>query len=253
MSWFEHAVLAVAAALAGALNSVAGGGSFLTFPSLVFVGIAPVTANATSAVALWPAQVASAVAYRAELAEARKGVWAMGAVSIVGGLAGALLLLRTPDVTFARVIPFLMLIASVVFTFGNRFVEKLRRRGSGVPTRAIVALQLLVALYGGYFGGGMGVVMLAAFSAMGMTNIHAMNALKTLLATLINLVAVVTFIAAGAIAWRPGLVMVVAATASGYLGAATARRIDPRTVRRFVLWIAWAMTAFFFFSAYRGA
>ena len=150
-------------------------------------------------------------------------------------------------------IPFLMLTASLVFTFGNRLAERWRSGGPGVATRTIVVVQLFLAVYGGYFGGGMGIVMLAAFSAMGMTNIRSMNALKTVLATLINLVAVVTFIAAGAVAWRPGLGMAAAATASAYSGAAMARRLEPRHVRRFVLWIAWGMTAYFFVSAYARA
>lgn len=250
MDWVDQVVLVASGAVAGALNSVAGGGSFLTFPSLLFVGVAPVMANATSAVALWPGQVGSAIAYRSELSAARRGVWALCFVSALGGFAGAVLLLRTPNVTFSRVIPFLMLVASLVFTFGGRFAQELRSRGSEVSVRTMIAVQLVLAMYGGYFGGGMGIVMLAAFSAMGMTNIHAMNALKTLLATLINLVAVGTFIAAGAVSWRPGLVMLVAATISGYSGAAMARRIEPRHIRRFVLWIAWGMTAWFFLSAY---
>ncbi len=257
MTPLEHVLLFVTALLGGALNSVAGGGSFLTFPSLVFVGVPPVTANATSAVALWPGSVASAIAYRKNLAGSRRSLVTLGVVSTLGGLAGALLLLRTPNETFVRVLPYLLLLAALVFTFGGRLAGRgagAARRPSLGPTGTLVlgaALQLVISSYGGYFGGGMGIMMLATFAAMGMSDIHAMNALKTLLATLINLVAIVAFIAAGAVAWRPGLLMVSAATAGGYFGAALARRLDPKWVKRFVLAVAWAMTAYFFWKAYR--
>ncbi len=248
MTLFGHALLVVSGGVAGALNSVAGGGSFLTFPSLVCVGVPPVIANATSAVALWPAQLASTVAYRRELAGVRRWILALAIVSAAGGFTGALLLLHTSNAIFSRVIPYLLLGASLLFTFGKRFTTS--PPGSVGGLRRAVVAQALVAIYGGYFGGGMGIVMLALFSTLGMTNIHAMNALKTMLAALINLVAISTFIAAGAVAWRPGIVMVTAATLGGYFGAAGARHIRPALIRRFVLIAAWSMTAYFFFRAY---
>ncbi len=250
MSLLDSALLVVAAAIGGALNSVAGGGSFLTFPSLVFVGIAPVTANATSTVALWPGAVAAAYAYRAELSETRRFLGVLSAISAVGGLLGALLLLFTPNAVFVRILPFLLLAATCVFTFGKRLTDGFRR----VETRSALLggamFHFAVSVYGGYFGGGMGILMLAAFSAMGLTNLHVMNALKSLLGALINLVAIGAFVAAGAVAWGPGSVMVVGGMLGGYFGASTARRIPPARVRRFVLAVAWSMTAYFFWKAY---
>jgi uncharacterized membrane protein YfcA len=243
---FQNVVLAAAAVVGGALNSVAGGGSFFTFPALLLSGVAPVSANATSAVALWPAAVAASFAYRDELKALRPTLVALSGVSALGGLVGALLLLWTPDRTLSRLVPYLLLGATLVFTFGRRFVAHADAPATrGVVIRGAV-LQFAIAVYGGYFGGGMGIVMIAAFSLMGFTDIHAMNALKSVLGTLINLVAIALFIAMGTIAWKPGLIMVAAATCGGYLGARTARRVDTAKVRRFVLAVAWGTTLFFF-------
>ncbi|HVW27796.1 MAG TPA: sulfite exporter TauE/SafE family protein [Polyangiaceae bacterium] len=249
MHFSNGLLLAVAASVGGALNSVAGGGSFLTFPALVVAGIDPITANATSSVVLWPAAVASAFAYRSELVQVRRLLPSFGVVSALGGFAGAALLLGTKSATFSRLVPWLLLVAALVFTFGKRLV---RARSTPRLTGAGGALfQFIVALYGGYFGGGMGIVMLAAYAAMGFSNIHAMNALKNTLAVLINFAAITTFIVMGKITWAPGLWMLGWATASGYGAARFSRRLDAAWVRRFVILVAWAMTAFFFFRAYR--
>jgi uncharacterized protein len=247
----EDLWLALAALVGGALNAVAGGGSFLTFPALVLTGVPAVSANATSAVALWPGSVASAYAYRGDLAESRRFLSLLATASVVGGLVGAGLLLFTSNATFVRILPFLLLVATLVFTFGARLNERLLGAHARVSVTAGAVIQLGISVYGGYFGGGMGIVMLAAFAAMGMTHIHAMNALKTFLATLINLVAIVVFIAAGAVAWRPGIVMILSGTVGGYVGATVARRVDAARVRSFVLVVAWTMTAYFFWKASR--
>ncbi|MCL4543799.1 MAG: sulfite exporter TauE/SafE family protein [Chloroflexi bacterium] len=245
-------LLALAAALAGVLNSVAGGGSFITFPALIFSGVAPVSANITSTVALWPGSVASAGAYRRELAQQdRSFVVVLALASLVGGFLGAVLLLNTPQATFKLLIPFLLLFATLLFTFGRSITRRLRAAGL-TPTQgsllslAIVAvLQLIIALYGGYFGGGIGILMLATLSFFGMDNLHAMNAIKTVLATFINGVAVVTFILAGNVLWTAAIAMVVGALAGGYGGAALARRIDPRIVRFFVIAVGTVLTVYF--------
>jgi uncharacterized membrane protein YfcA len=247
----NQVILAVAAFIGGGLNAVAGGGSFVTFPSLIFAGVAPVLANATSSVAMWPGAVASAIAYRRELEGSRRSLAWLSAASLVGGAAGALLLLRTSNVTFSLILPYLLLVASLVFTFGPRLNALLRARELRMSPAGGVWFQLAVSIYGGYFGGGMGIVMLAAFSLMGMTQIHAMNALKTLLAALINFAAIVLFIAAGAVAWGPGIVMIVTGTMGGYIGARVARKLSPAWMRRFVLGVAWGMTAVFFIKTYR--
>jgi uncharacterized membrane protein YfcA len=233
-----------AAVLAGGLNSVAGGGSFITFPSLLFAGITPVVANATNTVALWPGTLASVAAYRRDLDQSRALLVALTLSSLVGGLIGALLLLNTPDRTFVRLLPWLLLAATLVLSLGPRRVA--HREGFRLGPVPGALVQLVIATYGGYFGGGMGILMLATFSLLGMTHIHAMNGLKTLLATVINGVAVLVFVGAGKVAWEPGLVMVVGATFGGYYGATIARRMNPVWIKRLVLLIAWGMTVYFF-------
>jgi uncharacterized membrane protein YfcA len=249
------ALLFVAAALGGALNSVAGGGSFIAFPALVFAGVPEVAANATNSVALWPAGVASAVAYRNDMPKGRALVTTLVVASFVGSTAGAALLLKTAESTFVQLIPWLLLMAAALFSFGPRLTARFRASSpADVGARGLAAIglaQTVIALYGGYFGGGMGILMLAALSLVGMTNIHAMNALKTILGAVINGVAIALFIAAGAVAWRPGSVMIVGGIAGGYAGAWAARRMDPKRVRPFVAFVAWSMTAYFFLKAFR--
>jgi uncharacterized membrane protein YfcA len=244
--------LLAAAFAGGALNAVAGGGSFIALPALIFAGVPAVSANATNTLALWPASLTSAWAYRRELAAARSWAVSFAAVSFVGGLLGGLLLLRTTDTSFLRLLPWLLLVAAVTFTFSGRIQDVARGTIDGRPRPSqrtvlpVLALQLAIAVYGGYFGGGMGIMMLAALGIAGMRNIHEMNAVKALLGVIINGVALAEFIALGAIAWAPGLLMVAGGIAGGYVGAATARRADQRYVRGLVTVIAWGMTLYFF-------
>jgi uncharacterized membrane protein YfcA len=240
----DHAALLFFAALAaGALNSVAGGGSFITFPALLFTGMNAIAANATNTVAVWPGTVASVFAYRRELRD--KATWKLlaplFAVTVVGSIAGAILLLKTPEKTFTTLIPFLLGLATLVFTFGPSV------RIAKVTRSPIVGtlLQLAVALYIGYFGAGAGILMLALFSLIGMKNIHTMNAFKTLLATLGNGIAVVTFIVARKVVWPEALVMMAGAAIGGYGGAFLAQRVDPKRVRWIVIAIGCAMTIYF--------
>ncbi len=239
------ALLFAAACLGGAVNSVAGGGSFIAFPALLFAGVAPVPANATNTIALWPGVVASSVAYRRELRGAKRELLLLGAASLVGGLIGSILLLRTSEHSFVALIPWLMLVAALLFTFGRALSQRLLG-GARIPPAGAAAAQLLISIYGGYFGGGMGIVMLAILTVLGLTDIHRMNGLKTLLAALVNGVAVVAFVIAGAVVWGPGMVMIAGGMLGGYAGAALARRLDPVQVRRGVLVIAWGMVVYFF-------
>jgi len=241
----DHAALLFFAALAaGALNSVAGGGSFLTFPALLFTGMNAIIANATNTVAVWPGTVASVIAYRRELRD--EATWKLlaplFAVTFVGSIAGALLLLKTPEKTFTTLIPILLGMATLVFAFGPRLhdVAKVARK----PVVGTL-LQLAVAIYIGYFGAGAGILMLALFSLMGMKIIHAMNAFKTLLATLANGIAVVTFIVARKVVWPEALLMTAGAAIGGYGGAFLAQRVDPKRVRWIVIVIGCAMTVYF--------
>lgn len=242
------AIVFVVSAAGGALNSVAGGGSFLVFPTMLFAGIPAVAANATTAVALWPAGVTSAYAYRTHLPRDKKTTIAMCVASALGGGLGAKLLLVTSDETFARLIPWLLLLAAAVFTFGPRFTAQDRLR---VPLWVGTIVQIFIASYGGYFGGGMGILMLATLTLMGMTNIHEMNALKVVLGIVINGVALVAFLLSGRVVMEVAVPGALGAVIGGFGGAALARRIDPKKVRRLVLVLAWGLTAWFFYQATR--
>lgn len=243
--------LFLAALVGGALNSVAGGGSFIALPALLYAGISPVSANATTTMAFWLASVSSAFAYRREVTTDRRWLVLFGAASVVGGLLGGLLLVSTSDTRFMRLLPWLMLTAAATFTLGGNIQRLLRGTRHRVPGPRhpawAVLLQFLIAIYGGYFGGGMGIMMLATMSIAGMTEIHEMNGLKAMLAVAINGVALAEFIVHGLVAWTPGLVMVAGGVVGGYAGAATARRISPHYVRAFVVAVAWVMTIYFFF------
>jgi uncharacterized protein len=241
-------LLFFAAAIGGALNAVAGGGSFLTLPALILAGVSPVTANATSTLALWPASLSSTFAYRGDIQTSRRWMAVLGITSLAGGLAGAVLLVRTSDSSFLRVLPWLMLIAAATFTFGNRL-----RRAPAASAHSphpglavVVVIQFFIATYGGYFGGGMGIMMLATMALAGMTNIHEMNGLKSFLGVSINGVALAIFIISGAITWKYGALMAVGATLGGYLTAFFARKIDSRYIRTFVIAVGWVMTVYFF-------
>lgn len=242
-------LLVVSAFLAGALNAVAGGGSFLTFPALVMAGVPPVNANATSTVAVAPGALASAYGYRTELrALTNFNLPAVVGISLVGGLIGALLLLWTPQPVFAALVPWLLLFATVLFAFGPPISAWVRKRfRMGLPT--LLGVQFLIAIYGGYFGGGIGILMLATLGVFGLTNLHAMNGIKVLLSGCLNAVAVVAFVAGGAVYWTEAIIMTGACIAGGYAGAALARRIPPPVLRKFVILVGLAMTAYFFWKA----
>jgi hypothetical protein len=248
----QFALLFLAAAVAGVINAVAGGGSFISFPALIFAGVPAVSANATNTAALWPGSAASVGAYRAELWEQRGQIMLFGGTSLVGGLLGALLLLRIPDAAFDALIPYLMLVATLIFAASPAITRYTRRLAPGASAaggarRALLLIgYLAVAVYGGFFGAGLGILILAVLGLLGFENIHEMNALKTFQAVLINGVAVATFVVAGIIHWPQALVMTVGAIAGGYGGAAVARRMPAERVRTAVLVISVSLTAYFF-------
>ncbi|MBV8205683.1 MAG: sulfite exporter TauE/SafE family protein [Acidobacteria bacterium] len=253
----EGELLFLAAVAGGLINSVAGGGGFICFPALLFTGVPPINANATNTIALWPGTAASVVAYRGELRrQTPRLLLPLVGSSIGGGILGALLLLLTPQKMFLRMVPWLMLVATVLFIFGGRIMERIRGRiaspsgltqaSSGQPATWIPLAQLVVAVYIGYFGAGAGIVILALLAVMGMQNIHAMNGIKTLLATSANGVALITFIAARAIYWPEALVMLGGAILGGYGGAWYAQRLRPAVVRGFVIATGCVMTTYFF-------
>ena len=239
-------LLAGAAFAAGAMNAVAGGGSFLTFPALVFTGVPSIVANASSTVALMPGSAASAWGFRHHFRDF-PGVSfrAMIAVSLIGGIAGALLLLLTPQRLFDGVIPWLMLTATLAFVLGPRVTPWLQR-AVRIGPRTLIAVQLLVAVYGGYFGGAIGIMMLSAWTLFGLTDLRQMNATKTILSAALNAVAVVCFVIAGKVWWPQTLVMLVAAVVGGYLGAHAGKRLDQKIVRGLIMVISITITTVFF-------
>jgi len=247
----SYLLLIVAAFGAGLINSVAGGGSFFTFPALVFTGVPSIIANASSTVALVPGSLASAWAYRTDFKKsANFPFWPALAVSLAGGIAGALLLLLTPQKTFDSLIPWLLLAATLLFIFGPRVSIALRRIFHIGPV-TVICVQFLIAIYGGYFGGAIGILMLAVWSAFGLTDIHVMNANKTLLGAAMNAVAAVLFVIAGKVWWPQTLAMLVAAVAGGYIGAHGARRVPPPYVRAFIILVSVSITIVFFLRSWK--
>lgn len=238
----------VAAFVAGAMNSVAGGGSFLSFPALVFAGVPPISANATNNAAMWVGTLGSARGYREEVRANRSLLLPVVSVSIAGSLIGACLLLVTPQAIFERLIPWLLLFATVVFAASPLF----RRETGAAPRHAPwqIAVQFVVAIYGGYFGAGMGILMLAVLAFSGLPTFNAQNAIKNVLAVSINGVALVPFVAARIIDWRFALPMAVIALIGGYLGARFFRRVPQRVARTVVVLIGTVMTVVFFLRTY---
>lgn len=255
MTLSQAIFLFFAGALGGALNAVAGGGSFVAFPALLFAGIAPVSANATNTLALWIGITASGGAYRNRLHVPRRVMIPLILASIVGGIAGALLLIHTPAQTFLRVLPWLLLGATLLFAFGKHLTGRISAGISEQSSNGALAgasvFELLVAVYGGFFGGGIGIMNLAMLSAMGMTDIHEMNALKVVLSGVINGVASITFILGHAISWPQAVVMLVGAIAGGYSSAHYAQKLPQSWIRSFVILVGSAMTLYFFLRAYR--
>jgi uncharacterized membrane protein YfcA len=242
-------ILIAAAFLGGALNSLAGGGSLVTFPALLFAGLNPIDANASSVVALFSGTFTGAWAYRRNiLAVAEFSVLGLFVLSLVGGLIGALLLLWTPATIFAALVPWLILFATIVFAVGNFApVETIQRIQLG-PRSALTAL-FIIAIYGGYFGGGIGFLILAAFTLVGMRDINAMNGLKMGLVGVMTVTAILAFIVANVVRWPETLPMLVSSAVGSYMAAHWAQRLDQRLIKGFVVVLGAGLTIYF---AWRG-
>ena len=242
-----HSAIAFGAAfVAGAINSVAGGGTLVSFPALIWLGLPPVTANATSTVAIWPGSLGSMFGYRRELRDAPPGMLALVAPSLAGGIMGAWLLRFTPPAVFDKLVPFLILFATLLFMVQEPIQRKLKNTGAGGPHGpgwmiGAVLFQFLVALYGGYFGAGIGILMLAALSILGLTDIHQMNGLKNFFALCINGVAAGYFVWSKMVFWPDVLVMAIGAIVGGVGGAGVARKLGRTAVRRIVIAIGFGM------------
>ena len=253
MELTDIAIIAVAALAAGAVNSVAGGGTFFSFPALLAIGVPPVVANASNSVSLWPASLASAWAFRRELARFSRCLPMLTVVAFAGGIAGGLLLLATSNAAFARLIPWLLLTATLLFAF-SRQISGALKGFRPVPTegnthrigRGGFVFQLTVSIYGGFFGAGMGILMIAALAIQGFEDMHEINALKNWLSTVIYSVAVATFTIAGAVSWPHTVVMLVTGTLGGYLGARVARQLPTPLIRGFVILIGAVLTIYYF-------
>lgn len=243
-------LVVLAAAVGGAINSIAGGGTLVTFPALVWLGVPAIVANATSTVALWPGALGSLWGYRAELAGVRAWAIRFAVPSLIGGLAGALLLLRTPAERFEAIVPWLVIGATLLFLAQRPALAALRKRSSPAPAVAdpalqppgivLLAFQFLVGVYGGYFGAGIGILMLAALGFMGFTNIHRMNGLKNWGGLCMNVVAAATFAFSGLVNWPVAIAMAIGATAGGYGGSRLAQRVPQQWVRGAVIGIGFA-------------
>jgi uncharacterized protein len=239
-------LLAAAAFAAGVLNAVAGGGSFLTFPALVFAGLPPIVANATSALVVSPGYLGSTLAFRAELRELPAArLWRDTLLAALGGVAGALLLLVTPGRLFAGIVPWLLLFATAVFAAGPAIARRASAQGGGLARWRGAGL-LAVAVYGGYFNGGLGILLMALYTVTGESRLNRVNALKNLNSLVLSWLSVAAFVVAGAIAWREGLGMMLAATAGGYAGARWSRRWPAAGVRAGVIATGLVMSALFF-------
>lgn len=246
---WEVVVLALAALVAGGMNSVAGGGTFFTFPAMVWAGLPPIAANATSAVVQWPGYVAGTAAFRRELWSARRGLPAMSLAALAGGLTGALLLLVIPAAAFDRAVPFLILLATLLFAAGSKLV-KLQGDGGGAPSARLLLGQFCVTAYGGFFGGGLGIMLLALYAFAGMHDMNRMNGLKSWASALVSAISVVAFVAAGIIDWRAALVMIPACIVGSWLGARWSRRLPLVWLKRLVVAVGLSLSAVFFVRAW---
>lgn len=251
----QYLVIAAAALLAGGINSVAGGGTLISFPALVWIGRGAIVANATNTVAIWPGSLAGVFGFRDDLVKLPRWLLMMMIPALAGGALGAVILLKTPERTFTHLVPFLILGATILLAAQELISRKLRRfaeehdRPSAAWIVFAFIFQFLVGIYGGYFGAGIGILMLAALGLIGLRDIHQMNALKNLLAICINGVAAIYFAAMGAVSWPDVAIMAVTSIAGGLLGARLAHRLGRRFVRAFVVAVGLFMTVALFLKA----
>ena len=248
---WQEAVIFVAALGAGMVNSVAGGGTLISFPVLIWLGRNPILANATNATALWPGSLAGMVGFRRELKGSRRWVLLLSAPSLIGAALGAYLLLHTSSRTFSALVPYLILLATLLLAAQEVITRRMRQTAEHHKSHkwwaGAVIFQFFVGIYGGYFGAGIGILMLAALGLLGLTDIHQMNGLKNLLTVYINGIAAIYFVMSGAVLWVDVLLMAAGAIVGGYSGAGLARKLGRRFVRYAVVAIGLSITAVMLF------
>ncbi|MGE0754189.1 MAG: sulfite exporter TauE/SafE family protein [Alphaproteobacteria bacterium] len=248
MDLLDISLFMLAAFAGGAVNSVAGGGTFITFPLLIVSGLTALQANILSTIALWPGAVASAFAYRKEQKITLHQIKGLVVASLIGSAIGTAILLLAPESVFEALVPWLLLFATLLLAFGGKFKAKQLPTARSVDRAGgkIIFLQFLIAIYGGYFGAGIGILMLAALQLAGFSHMHQMNALKAILGSAINAVAVVIFIASGKVVWPIAVFMIAGGIVGGYVGARLALKVQSQTVRRLVVLIGFLMSVYFF-------
>ena len=244
MLW-DYAILALAGFGAGVVNAIAGGGTFLSFPALVWAGVPPVSASATSTVAVFPGYLGGTLGYIDELKSlSRNQLIRLTAITLVGGLLGSLLLLISSNEAFSLIVPFLLFIATTLFIFGARIKSWAEARAQGVKNEGPLGL-MLVSVYGGYFNGGLGIVLLSLFALWGWRDIHLMNGFKSWISFALSAISVTTFALAGLVVWPMALVMAAAAIVGGYAGAHLAKAIPLHVVRTIIAVIGYGMSLVF--------
>jgi len=253
---FELLFLFGAGFLGGVVNSVAGGGSFITFPALLLVGVPPVSANATNTFASFAGYLSGTYAFREDLLAHKKELPRLIIVSLIGGVLGAWLLLQTPESVFREAIPWLLLFATVLFVFGGTLNSMLKRLTSNhryalsVGHFLLLIMLLGVCIYGGFFNAGLGIIILSYLALAGYTNISEMNGIKLLISATVSLTAIALFIYSGAIAWYEGFVVLVGTMMGGFMAANISKRIPQQYVRHFVILASSGITVYFFIEVY---
>jgi len=255
---FEVVFLFVAGFFGGVLNSIAGGGSFITFPALIFVGIPPIMANATNTFASCAGYMSGTYAFRKEISNHKNELLLITIISLVGGVFGAWLLLQTPESVFREAIPWLMLFATLLFIFGGKINSALKKmalnhqHASSIGAVLLLIMLFGVSTYGGFFNAGLGIITLSYLALAGHTNINAMNGLKLLISSTVSLIAIGLFIYNDVIAWYEGTIVLSGTLAGGYLAAHVSRQLPQKHVRNFVIMASIATTLYFFFDIYAG-
>ena len=252
----EFPLLFIAGFLGGMLNSIAGGGTFITFPALLFAGVPPISANATNTFASCSGYLSGSFAFRKELKEHEKDLPKYIVISLLGGISGAWLLLHTPELLFREAIPWLLLLATLIFMFGTRLNIFFRTLTSNFQHSSIIGKFFLllffigVCIYGGFFNAGLGIIILSYLSLSGYKNIHAMNGLKLLISSCVSLIAIALFIYEDAIAWYEGTIVLLGTVSGGFLAAHISRSISQKLVRNFVKFMSVIITIYFFYDIY---